>query len=244
MKKYHLASSFLLMLFQTAELFAQSPVKSLRSSTRISDVSAKSNFSTSRPLFYQYGIAEAFIGGLYEGQLTVGELKQLGDFGIGAPNFIDGELTMVDGRAYQSNAKGQTFEAHDELKSPFVFVTTFNSETVQLLSEVPNIADLFTRIEALLPNPNGMYAIRIKGTFSKMSTRAFPAVNQKPYKPLAELLDQQHFYDYLDIKGEMIGFYMPGYLSGINITGPHFHFLSMDRTAGCTLACSTAQLIF
>jgi len=232
MKNNHLAFSYFLLLFNPFLLAAQSPAKSAGSSTKISDIFPKSNSTKNNRILYQYGIAEAFIEGLYEGQLSVREIKQLGNFGIGAPNYVDGELTIVDGKAYQSNAKGQTFEAKDDLKTPFVFVTTFSSKKAQLLLDVKTISELFARIDSLLPNRNGLFAIRIKGTFSAMSTRAFPAVKATPYKPLAQFLDQQHFFNYTDIEGEMIGFYMPGYLSGINITGPHFHFLSTDRKAG------------
>jgi len=181
---------------------------------------------------YQYGVANAFIEGLYEGELAVDQLRQQGDFGIGAPNNIDGELTIVDGKAYQSNAQGKIIPAPQGLMTPFAFVTTFRADTIMSLSNVQNLNDLFTRIETLLPHPNAIYAIRIRGTFSNIRTRAFPAVREKPFKPLAHLLDQQRFFEWKNVKGDMVGFYIPGYLSGINIVGLHFHFLSRKRNLG------------
>lgn len=187
------------------------------------------NSSTS---LFQYGIADAFVNGLYEGELSIRDLKQKGNFGIGAPNFIDGELTMVNGKIYQTNASGETIEAPDTLKSPLVFVTSFKAETMFSIPEVADIHSLFTKIEKLLPNRNSIYAIRITGDFSTMKTRAFSPVVKKPFKPLSQLLDQQHVFDFEHTKGSMIGFYMPGYLAGINIVGLHFHYLSSDLKQG------------
>lgn len=185
-----------------------------------------------RSQLFQYGVADAFIKGIYEGQLSIHELKQQGNFGIGAPNLVDGELTILDGVVYQTKATGETIEAPNTLKTPFAFITAFKAETVQILLEVDNADTLFKRIQALLPNKNGIYALRINGTFSHVRTRAFSPVGEQPFKPLALLLDQQHFFDLNNTTGTLVGFYMPGYLSGINITGMHFHYLSSDRKHG------------
>ncbi|MET3501299.1 acetolactate decarboxylase [Mucilaginibacter rubeus] len=181
---------------------------------------------------FQYGVADAFINGLYEGQCSIGQVKETGNFGIGAPDLIDGELTMSDGKIYQTNAKGETFEAPDTLKSPLIFVSTFKAETALSLADITDMPMLFTGIAALLPDKNRIYAIRVTGDFSKMKTRAFSPVFKKPFKPLSQLLDQQHIFNFEHTNGSMIGFYMPGYLSGINIVGMHFHYLSADRKQG------------
>jgi len=193
---------------------------------------------------FQYGVANAFIDGLYEGEFSIEQLKEKGNFGIGAPNLIDGELTIVDGKAYQSNAKGQTIEVPGALMTPFAFVTTFKADTMISLLDIQDIKSLFARIEMLLPNPNAIYALRIKGTFATMRTRAFPPVRQKPFKPLAQLLDQQQFFEMKETAGDMIGFYIPGYLSGINIVGLHFHFLSKDKKSGGHVVDVEAKELF
>ena len=216
-------------LFIHAELLGQLPYRSETSGIKQDKRELMHN---AKPALFQYGVASAFIDGLYEGQLSIDQLTQKGDFGIGAPNYIDGELTIVDGKAYQSNAKGQTIEASKVLMTPFAFVTTFRADTISYLSNVQDLKDLFARIDKLLPDPNAIYAIRIKGTFLNIRTRAFPPIRQKPYQPLAQLLSEQRFFDLKETDGDMIGFYIPGYLSGINIVGLHFHFLAKDRKSG------------
>lgn len=219
-------------MFCAITLSAQSPLKSRY--TQVSNRGKVTDNTTTSigSHVFQYGIANAFIQGIYEGQLSIKEVKQQGDFGLGAPNLIDGELTMIDGKVFQTNAYGETFEAPDSLKTPFVFVTAFKPDTVQHLTDIRAIGDLFARIEGSLPNKNSIYAIRIRGNFLKMRTRAFSPVSQKPYKPLSQLLAQQHFFNCDQANGTMIGFYMPGYLSGINIAGMHFHYLSGDFKKG------------
>ena len=77
-------------------------------------------------VLYNYGIIDAFIGGLYKGTLSIKDLKLKGDFGIGAPDMLDGELTMLDGKAYQTKATGETVVVEDDHKTSFASVTFFN----------------------------------------------------------------------------------------------------------------------
>lgn len=45
------------------------------------------------------------MAGIYGGTMTVGELLEHGDLGLGTLDSIDGELIVLDGKAYQ--VKGQ-----------------------------------------------------------------------------------------------------------------------------------------
>jgi len=72
----------------------------------------KKTSRSSANLLYQFGIADAFVGGLYRGTLPVTQLKANGDFGLGAPDMLDGELTLYKGKLYQTKANGETAEAH------------------------------------------------------------------------------------------------------------------------------------
>lgn len=47
------------------------------------------------------------MAGLYGGSLTVGELLEHGDLGLGTPHSIDGELIILDGKAYQAKEQGK-----------------------------------------------------------------------------------------------------------------------------------------
>ena len=45
------------------------------------------------------------MAGLYGGTMTVGELLEHGDLGLGTLDSIDGELIVLDGKAYQPKAQ-------------------------------------------------------------------------------------------------------------------------------------------
>ena len=51
---------------------------------------------------FQYNTLGALMAGLYGGTLTVGELLEHGDLGLGTLDSIDGELIVLDGKAYQA----------------------------------------------------------------------------------------------------------------------------------------------
>ena len=51
---------------------------------------------------FQYNTLNALFAGLFDGSLTIGELLKHGDLGIGTLDSIDGELVVLDGKAYQT----------------------------------------------------------------------------------------------------------------------------------------------
>ena len=70
---------------------------------------------------FQYNTLSALMAGLYGGTLTIGELLEHGDLGIGTLDSIDGELIILDGKAYQaigSNGKPEIVEVSDDVKEP------------------------------------------------------------------------------------------------------------------------------
>ena len=70
---------------------------------------------------FQYNTLSALMAGLYGGTMTIGELLQHGDLGIGTLDSIDGELIILDGKAYQakgSNGKAEVGEVSDDVTVP------------------------------------------------------------------------------------------------------------------------------
>ncbi len=191
----------------------------------------QTNPKSSNTLFTA-GHASAFIGGLYDAYYPYSKLKLQGDFGLGAPDKLDGELLIVRGKLYQTQASGKTFEIPDTGRTPFSVVNFFHADQVVKTHVRMTKDKLYAYLDSILPNQNGIYAIHIKGVFGTIKTRAFPEVKQKPYTPLAGLLGLQRFFDFSNIKGELVGYRIPGYMEGPNITGYHFHFLSDDKKGG------------
>lgn len=181
---------------------------------------------------FQFGHADAFVSGLYKGIFPVYELKKYGNFGLGAPDLVDGELTIVNEKVYQSTADGKTFLAPDSLKVPFAMVTYFKTDISVTITRLSSLNDLYAKLSQYLNNKNAMYAIKLTGSFDRIKTRAFPKVKEMNFIPLSQMLDRQKFFEQEKINGTLVGFWIPPYLASINITGFHFHFLSDDAVQG------------
>ncbi|WP_113663091.1 acetolactate decarboxylase [Pedobacter nanyangensis] len=188
---------------------------------------------TSKPNhLYTFGHASAFIGGLYDAHISYEQIKPYGNFGLGAPDKLDGEIVIFNNKFYQTQSSGKTFEVKYTEKTPFVIINNFKSDQTINKTGPFTKSQLFQFLDSVLTKKNGMYAIHIKAKFAFIKTRAFPTITQKPYPPLAQLLPLQHFFASQDIEGDLIGYRLPSYMEGANITGYHFHFLSNDKTKG------------
>ena len=77
---------------------------------------------------FQVSTSTALVQGVYNGVVTIGELKQHGDFGLGTFDGLDGEMLAVDGRFYQVHGSGVVNEPADDLRVPFAVVTAFRAE--------------------------------------------------------------------------------------------------------------------
>jgi len=76
-------------------------------------------------VLFQTSTFDALDKGVAEGEVTIKNLKQHGDFGIGTFNAVDGEMVVLDGNCYQIKMDGVAYPVDDSMKTPFSFVTSF-----------------------------------------------------------------------------------------------------------------------
>ena len=185
-----------------------------------------------QPKMVQYSTIDAFLSGVYSGNLSVAELKQHGDFGIGTFNEIDGELFMLDGEVYQIPALGQPKVAGDDQMVAFVTMCTFKPGKTASLAG-PADADSVQEMikQRMFPNPNVFYAIKLEGTFAEVKARA-PRKISSPSAKITEIAETQSVFTFENIDGTMIGFWCPEFINGINVGGWHMHFLAKDKNRG------------
>lgn len=181
-------------------------------------------------VLFQVSTLDALLQGIYNGSLTVGQLKQQGDFGLGTFQGIDGEMIAVNGHYYHMRANGILTESSDSEVSPFAAVTKFKSD-VQFNVDQSTMAQLSSLIDSVLPSKNFFYAIRIHGTFTAMQTRAIP-LQFFPYPPLAQLIPAQSIFNYSNVAGTAVDIRSPAFISGINQVSHHYHFVSDDLKGG------------
>lgn len=183
---------------------------------------------------YTYSTIDALLSGAYDGNLTLSDLKKEGNFGLGTYNKLDGEMILLNGKFYHAHSDGKVDIDPDSSKTPLAYVTSFNDNTSMHVDSLTNLSDL-SKIEAAidskLPNLNYFYAVKIEGTFNHITTRAIPPQN-KPYKPLAELVKIQSVFNADNIEGTLVGFRSPAFSKGISVPGYHWHFISKDEKFG------------
>jgi acetolactate decarboxylase len=51
-------------------------------------------------------------------------------------------------------------------------------------------------------------------------------------KKLSDALKEQNAFDYAELSGRLVGFWLPSYMGNTNAAGYHLHFLSDDRLKG------------
>ncbi len=230
-----LAASFMLAGCGSAEVSDSSMVEEAGASDDTSETDKPSEESKyDRETIYQVSLLQGLTFGDYNGSISVGELKERGDIGIGTFDRLNGELIMVDGEVYRAASDGSIEVVPDTETIPFSNVTFFDSDEEQMLEGISDIAGLQEKLNAKVSElgENRFYFIRIDGTFKEMNVRSEYA-QDKPYKPLAEVLEtDQTFFDYENVDGTVVGLYCPPYMEKMNATGWHFHFVSDDKTKG------------
>jgi acetolactate decarboxylase len=178
---------------------------------------------------YQVSTAGALVEGVYQGALSVGVLREHGDFGLGTFADLDGEMVVLDGHVFRVSSTGDVHEVPDDATTPFAVVTRFGAPDVTVVDAESFVA-LTTAIDAQRDSANVFFAVRIDGCFDAVHVRA--ACRTAPGVPLAEATEHQAEFELGDIDGTMVGFWSPPYASGVEVAGYHLHFLSDDRRAG------------
>lgn len=179
----------------------------------------------------QVSTIDALMTGVYDGPTSLGELGAKGDFGLGTFGTLDGEMILLDGVFYQVTATGAVLRPGPEVKTPFAAVTFFKADRTLPLRKGTTFKSFTAETEKVFPTRNAFYAVKVTGTFKMVKTRSVPAQN-KPYRPLAEVVKTQPVFDLTDVAGTLVGFWCPSFVKGVNVPGYHLHFLRADGKQG------------
>ncbi|WP_406657514.1 acetolactate decarboxylase [Methanolobus sp. ZRKC2] len=185
----------------------------------------------SSDILYQVSTINALLEGVYDGETDCKDLKHQGDFGIGTFSGLDGEMIELDGVVYQIKDDGIAYLANDSMTTPFAAVTFFAADIEDLIAEPMNRNKTEEFLSELMPNKNIMYAIKINGTFDYVKTRSVPK-QEKPYPKLAEVTKSQPTFEFEEVNGTIVGYWLPSYIEEINVPGYHLHFITENKNAG------------
>jgi acetolactate decarboxylase len=179
---------------------------------------------------YQVSTAGALVEGVYQGAVSVGMVREHGDFGLGTFEDLDGEMVVLDGHVFRVSSSGDVHEVPDDATTPFAVVTRFgNPDTVEL-DTVYDLATLTAAVDGMRDSANVFFAVRVDGRFDTVHVRA--ACRTASGVPLAVATEHQAEFELGPVDGTMVGFWSPPYASGVEVAGYHLHFLDRSRTAG------------
>ena len=182
----------------------------------------------------QVALLQSLAQGYFGGTITAGELRTLGDTGIGTFEGLNGEMIVLDGVVYQALGDGRVIVCPDETIIPFSNVTFFDNDISVKLSNISNKA-AFEKVlnQAVKKNGvNSFYMIKIHTTFPSILFRSEYG-SKEPYPTLVEALKgKQTEFTEKNIKGTIVGLYCPNYMGELNSVGWHFHFISDDKKKG------------
>jgi len=190
------------------------------------------NPATDKETLYQGSTIEALLAGNYDGVATVKKIKTKGDMGLGTFAGLDGEMIVLDGKVYKASKSGKVTVEGDSVQSPFYAVTYFDADITKKIA-APNMSLqlLKQELDKLRPRNDLPYAIIIKGKFKTIKMRSVGPY-QEPFPLLSDALKEQNVFDYAELSGRLVGFWLPSYMGNTNAAGYHLHFLSDDRLKG------------
>ena len=177
---------------------------------------------------FQVSTSGALIEGLYQGAMTVGDLRRHGDTGLGTFEELDGEMILVDGHCYQARGDRSVTEVADSTLTPFATVVAFSPDESVSLRGIASFDDLTSRLDGLRSSDNDFFAWRITGNFDELRMRA--ACRHASGTPLAEAVADQAVFEFYDTPATIVGFWSPSFSQAIAIPGYHLHAISDDRT--------------
>lgn len=202
---------------------------SLLFNTTAADAAAHVN----RETIYQVALLQSLTMGYFDGSITVKQLKTFGDTGIGTFEGLDGEMIVLDGVVYRANQQCKINVVADKVTVPFSNVTFFDKDFSLSLNNVDDKDTLEKILNEQVDKHgrNNFYMIKISGDFNSIHVRSESGA-EKPYPTLVEALKTQNEVTQENIRGTIVGLYCPDFMSSLNSTGWHFHFISEDKKFG------------
>lgn len=187
-----------------------------------------------RETIYQIALLQSLAMGYFDGSITVKELKTHGDTGIGTFEGLDGEMIVLDGVVYRANQNCKINVVNNSVRVPFSNVTFFEKDFSVKLRNLTDKEAFESALNAQVDKHgiNSFYMVKVPGTFAEIHIRSEQG-QVEPYPTLVEALKAtQKEMTLQNISGTLVGLYCPAFMSSLNSTGWHFHFVSDDKKIG------------
>jgi acetolactate decarboxylase len=192
--------------------------------------SSRSKKSVKTHTLFQVSSSGTPVAGVFDREVTVKAILEYGNFGLGTFARLDGEMVVLEGRAFQVLGTGRVLEASPDAGAPFAVVTRFSPHIHVNCRPVASFKDLEKCCDAYRLTGNIFYAIRLDGHFSRIGTRAVDS--SSPSSCFTESTKAQSESSFTALDGTLAGLWSPGFSSAFCDRGYHFYFISKDRQRG------------
>jgi acetolactate decarboxylase len=182
-------------------------------------------------VLFQASTIGALLDGAYEGDVSFAELAEHGDLGLGTLNALDGEMIALDGRFYRADVEGRVAEVPPETRTPFAALAWFSPTVERRIERPVDHDELLAEFDRATAEAEASCALRVDGEFELVLARSVPR-QSPPYRPLVEVVADQHVFELRGLEGTLVGFRFPDYAEGIEVAGYHLHFISAERDRG------------
>lgn len=183
-------------------------------------------------VLFQASTIGALLDGGYDGDVTFAELAGHGDLGLGTLNALDGEMIALDGHFYRADADGAIHDVPPTARTPFAVIGWFEPRRERTLDDGPlEHGELLGVLDSLAGDSDSACALRVDGEFEFVRARSMPR-QRRPYRPLADVVADQHVFALEDVDGTLVGFRFPSYAEGLEVAGYHLHFITAGRDRG------------
>jgi acetolactate decarboxylase len=182
-------------------------------------------------VLFQASTIGALLQGAYDGDLTFAELAERGDLGLGTLNGLDGEMIAIDGEFLRADVDGDVTPVPADERTPFAVVTRFEPTVEAEVAAGLDHEAILAALDELAPAGGSTFAVRLDGRFEFVRARSVPR-QEPPYRPLGEVVADQHVFELTDACGSMVGFRFPAYVESIEVAGYHLHFVDSARRRG------------
>lgn len=182
--------------------------------------------------YYQVSTYDRLADGVFGGGITIEQLLEHGDYGIGTVEGIDGEMIIVDGTAYRAGTDLTPVEVPAGTMIPFAMITELSFSIGYGVSNIDNYTEFKEQFGSLANSDICIgYGILMEAEFQSLTIRSVPGQNE-PYPPLTDVIANQTTMVLHNVTGTMIGFLFSDSIEGANLPGFHMHFISDDLSYG------------
>lgn len=200
---------------------------------------ASASVASADDVVHQVGTYDYLVQPNFSGIAELSEAIAGATVGLGTFANLDGEFVMVGGEGYRVPTSGTPVRVSGDESTPFAQAVKFTARKSVPVPPGTLCSQLPVLIDGAAGDVAGLVAVRVRGTFTALTTRSVPA-QQEPWPALSAVIAQQTTFPLDGRKAVLVGFHQGPHFLGVGQPGLHLHGVTTDRSAGGHVLSCTA----